>query len=299
MKTPFMAYIALVVLVGCLKSEDPQSIILSQTELEQQRIDMQAATLDECPFGGTTIRTYVDANEDFLLDEDEQILQTSSVCSGANGQDGQDGEDGADGVSGVDGVDGTNGTNGVDGVNGQDGFSPYGIVFNILTSAPSCPSGGITLTFALDVNRNNVLDAGDQQTTSAEICNGQDGEDGEDGEDNEPTPPAEVSCKVDVRQPSIWKDGYIVDVEMIYHGPNHVGWMASFSLPKNHVVVNSWNGAFSATSGSIAVSSYSYNQNLVDGISVSFGFQVQRPGNTEVFWDGDGFKLNGVTCTSI
>lgn len=52
------------------------------------------------------------------------------------------------------------------------------------------------------------------------------------------------------------------------------GWRVTLPLPAGTSVVNSWNGQFSANSGTIQVTNVSYNGRLVAGTSTEFGFQA-------------------------
>lgn len=61
------------------------------------------------------------------------------------------------------------GARGADGATGTNGHSA---VVTLVNSALSCSNGGRTILTATDANDNNVLDGGDTNLQSAEICHG-------------------------------------------------------------------------------------------------------------------------------
>jgi len=91
-----------------------------------------------CEAGGITVKTFVDANSDAVLNSDEVVKSNSVVCNGTNGQDGESlavrvasEEECANGgivlneetpiCNGTNGLNGSNGNNGNDGKDGKDG----------------------------------------------------------------------------------------------------------------------------------------------------------------------------------
>lgn len=57
------------------------------------------ASLDVCPAGGSTFLVALDSNDSGALEvEEDQNLQSATICNGATGANGEDGKDGADGL---------------------------------------------------------------------------------------------------------------------------------------------------------------------------------------------------------
>jgi len=159
----------------------------------------------DCVFGGISVETGFDKNDNGVLDA-EEINQTQKVCHGTpgtdgapgeNGSDGSPGSNGVDGVNGTDGADGapglngtdgvdgadgasgTNGTNGIDGapgINGIDGTNGYHALLAINPENPgnNCLYGGQAIDAGLDSNDNGVLDLSETGTTRY-VCNGEPG----------------------------------------------------------------------------------------------------------------------------
>lgn len=63
--------------------------------------------------------------------------------------------------------------NAIPGPAGSPGVNGHSVVF-ASTPAPLCAAGGNLLLFATDANNNGVLDAGDTNVMSAQVCNGAD-----------------------------------------------------------------------------------------------------------------------------
>jgi hypothetical protein len=116
--------------------------------------------------------------------------------AGANGQDGVDGLDGAVGATGPTGpsgpagppgpvgADGPAGPSGPVGDDGLVGDSGYNSLIKTSNESPgdNCENGGIKIEVGLDINRNNVLDTDEiDSSQTVYICNGADGQDGSAG----------------------------------------------------------------------------------------------------------------------
>ena len=121
---------------------------------------------DNCEFGGKSISTGIDTNNNTILEEDE-VVSKEYLCNATNGLDGSDGEHGEDGSDGEDGLDGTNGTTAL-------------ILSEVLPVGSSqCANGGFLYKLGLDSNNNNQLDESEIISTQY-LCNGLNGNDGAD-----------------------------------------------------------------------------------------------------------------------
>jgi hypothetical protein len=67
----------------------------------------EAAATGSCPNGGTSLYTFQDLNNNGLLDSNETVTSSSTICNGTNG------------------TNGTNGSNGTNGTNGTNGSNAY------------------------------------------------------------------------------------------------------------------------------------------------------------------------------
>lgn len=72
---------------------------------------------------------------------------------------------------------------GLQGPPGERGESGFEQIVEVLADAPTCLSGGKTLLFALDADRNGFISVMDRHLRSAEVCNGSAGVPGAPGED--------------------------------------------------------------------------------------------------------------------
>jgi len=144
----FMA-LSLLGVLGCGASSPNSSGTLNKSALANTRqgLDVESATLGQCPAGGFVYLIYEDLNDNGLRDKGEPILDSQVVCNGGSGEDGRDGVDGEDG---------------------------RGVVFQLFAAAEqACPGGGLTILIARDANGNSTLDAEDEGLQSASVCNGQ------------------------------------------------------------------------------------------------------------------------------
>lgn len=99
----------------------------------------------DCSNGGQKIDAGLDKNRNSLLD-DSEVESTSYICNGTNG---------------------TNGSNGIDGINSLTNITE-------VSASSVCEAGGFKIDVGLDKDRNNILDAGEIESTRY-ICNGIDG----------------------------------------------------------------------------------------------------------------------------
>lgn len=81
------------------------------------------------------------------------------------------------GPAGANGTDGRNGTDGANGVNGTNGTNGHNSLVSIVSSAPTCTNGGVTILAGLDSDNDGLLE-GSEVTSSAQVCNGTNGKDG-------------------------------------------------------------------------------------------------------------------------
>ena len=63
----------------------------------------------------------------------------------------------------------------------KDGVNGYNAMINIINSAPTCPSGGITLVSGTDSNYDGTITSLDENVQTATICNGVNGTNGSNG----------------------------------------------------------------------------------------------------------------------
>jgi hypothetical protein len=143
-----------------------------------------------CPAGGIIITTFVDANDNGILDPAEAVTSQNTVCDGVNGNsfsvsrsDATAGQCPAGGaVYTVTELDGAgNATPGATSVvcNGTDGAS---VVFtSVPASAGECPNGGNVLLFASDAAGTGSYEATDPDQRSVLVCNGATGAQGPAG----------------------------------------------------------------------------------------------------------------------
>lgn len=124
-------------------------------------INIDVATVDQCPNGGSVMKIYKDSNLNGLFDSNETVISTTPVCNGAQG---------ANGSNGVNGTNGTNGTNGVS----------AGIEVKTAANG-SCPAGGTVINTFQDFNSNGLLDGTEVIVTSSTVCNGVNGTNGTNG----------------------------------------------------------------------------------------------------------------------
>lgn len=166
-----------------------------------------------CANGGVKIELGLDANDNSLFDDGEEIGDPIYVCNGLDGTNGSDGSDGksvivvstSTGAScsngGTElqfGYDGNNdgdledaedeiletitictGLNGSDGTNGTNGINTI-IVTRTEDPGDNCSNGGLAFQVGLDANGNNAIDDG-EEVGIYYACNGLDGSDGSNG----------------------------------------------------------------------------------------------------------------------
>lgn len=151
-----------------------------------------------CSTGGVKIEYGLDANNNGTLDVSEvNASLTKYVCNGLVGATGTTGTQGPQGIQGVagptgvtgaQGIQGTTGATGAAGINGANGTNGVDGKNTLAkttteTVGANCATGGVKIEYGLDNNSNNILDAGEINTTLTKfICNGSVGATGSQGQ---------------------------------------------------------------------------------------------------------------------
>lgn len=143
------------VLLGCEGMQgDPGTSALFEAETVEPG--------ENCSAGGLAISSGLDLDDSGTLDASE-ITATRFVCNGA------------------DGTSGTDGTDGQDGDPGEEGKNVLIESETLLPDDPDCPTGGIEVTWGLDLDDSGTLEVG-EVTGTEQVCNGAKGDTGEIGE---------------------------------------------------------------------------------------------------------------------
>ncbi|MBV1853079.1 extracellular catalytic domain type 1 short-chain-length polyhydroxyalkanoate depolymerase [Catellatospora tritici] len=87
---------------------------------------------------------------------------------------------------------------------------------------------------------------------------------------------------------SVWQTGFVGNVHVTAGTGGIRGWRVTLTLPSGASVVNSWNGVFAGTSGTIQVTNMPYNGQLGAGAATDFGFQANGTSPTAT-----------VSCTAL
>lgn len=155
-----------------------------------------------CGNGGTTFTFGYDGNGDAdLSDDEDEIIETTTICNGVDGTDGKNtiintntenpGANCANGGLSIQvGID-TNDNNTIDtgeeiGVyyvcNGADGRGSLISTSTFVGNQNGCPNGGIIILTGSDDNSNGLLDSPSEVDATAYVCNGDDGTSGSSDE---------------------------------------------------------------------------------------------------------------------
>ena len=94
-----------------------------------------------------------------------------------------------------------------------------------------------------------------------------------------PTGGGSRTCTAAYALSNSWPGGFVSNVTVAAGGTPITGWTVTLTLPSGASVTNSWNGQFSAASGTVLVTNLSYNGALGAGQSTSFGFQGTGSGS--------------------
>jgi acetylxylan esterase len=87
------------------------------------------------------------------------------------------------------------------------------------------------------------------------------------------------TCTAGYALTSTWPGGFVANVTVTAGGAPIGGWTVTLALPAGASVANSWNGQFSAGSGTVRVTNMSYNGALGAGQATAFGFQGSGTGS--------------------
>lgn len=124
LKKTHAALISTLALGACSKTirviEDRTSFAPQSTPVVPVMVELQEASVGDCPHGGTLIVTFQDESGDGVYGLGDTLSNQAKVCNGAEGVAGTNGANGSDGADGSDGQNGQDGTNGSDGQNGAD-----------------------------------------------------------------------------------------------------------------------------------------------------------------------------------
>ncbi len=88
------------------------------------------------------------------------------------------------------------------------------------------------------------------------------------------SPPPPGGCTATFTVASQWGAGYVAAVRVTAGSSAINGWRVTLPLPSGNTVVNSWNGQFSGTTGTIQVTNLAYNGRLNAGGNTEFGYQA-------------------------
>ncbi|MDQ1294870.1 MAG: acetylxylan esterase [Actinomycetota bacterium] len=86
-------------------------------------------------------------------------------------------------------------------------------------------------------------------------------------------------CLASYRTSSNWSSGFVGSVTVVAGSAPISRWTVALALPSGTKVVNSWGGQFTGSTGSVMVTSHSYNGALGAGASTTFGFQADGSSN--------------------
>jgi endoglucanase len=111
-----------------------------------------------------------------------------------------------------------------------------------------------------------------------------------------PTPtPTATGVAVTYTIVNDWGNGATVNVTIINNGTAAInGWTLDWTFPGNQKISNLWNGGYTQSGTSVAVTNLSYNNNITaNGGTVSFGFNLSYSGTNA---KPSSFSLNGTAC---
>lgn len=114
-----------------------------------------------------------------------------------------------------------------------------------------------------------------------------------------PTPTATTAvaggaCFVTYKINNDWGSGFVAEVAIKNQtGAALNGWTLTWTFPGNQQITNLWNGTLTQAGANVQVKNASWNGNVSNGSTISFGFQGTYSGtNTKP----TSFALNGATC---
>ena len=126
-----------------------------------------------CEFGGIKVETGLDDNNNGMLDDPDEIDNTSFICNGEPGEQGIPGIQGPGGPQGPPGPQGPEGPEGPEGPQGPPSLTDIDII-PASENGPCGNSGGLLVKTGIDDNENGVLDP-EEVDDSQTVCNNQSG----------------------------------------------------------------------------------------------------------------------------
>lgn len=108
------------------------------------------------------------------------------------------------------------------------------------------------------------------------------------------TPQPAGACTVAYTISNQWNTGFNANVTVTNTGASINGWTLTWAFTGNQAITNMWNAMPTQSGQSVSAASMSYNGNLAQGGSTSFGFQGSSSGTNA---KPTSFRLNGNSCT--
>ncbi|MEU4236258.1 cellulase family glycosylhydrolase [Actinoplanes sp. NPDC026619] len=105
---------------------------------------------------------------------------------------------------------------------------------------------------------------------------------------------ATAGCKVDYRIGSQWSGGFTAGVAITNLGDAVSDWRLTWAYANGQSVTQAWNATVTQSGTAVTATNASYNGNIGNGSSVSFGFNGAWTGSNAV---PTSFALNGTNCT--
>lgn len=103
------------------------------------------------------------------------------------------------------------------------------------------------------------------------------------------------ACRVAYVIRDQWNNGFTADLTITNNGAAINSWALTWSFPGNQVITNMWNATPSQSGATVSAASMSYNGNLAQGASTTFGFQASYSGTNA---KPTSFRLNGAACAA-
>ncbi|MGW3201966.1 glycoside hydrolase family 6 protein [Streptomyces sp. NPDC001118] len=102
-----------------------------------------------------------------------------------------------------------------------------------------------------------------------------------------------IPCSVDYKVQNQWDTGFTAAVTITNNAAAKSSWSLKWSYAGNQQVTSGWNAQITQSGAAVTVANESYNNTLVSGGSVSFGFNGTYTGTNAL---PATFTLDGVTC---
>jgi len=117
---------------------------------------------------------------------------------------------------------------------------------------------------------------------------------GTDSTDNDNTATIEPkSCRVNYTVSSQWNTGFTGNVSIENTGIALNGWNVTWDMPNEQSITSLWNGVYQQTEQAVQVSHLSWNQNIIAGATISFGFNASHLGTNQI---PGNVAVDGVLC---